>query len=71
MLVALTLPPFFPLCSLRCPRAGGRDRQPEPWGADAKEFLRKKLIGREVDVQMEYNRKVPAAIGVWRARGGA
>jgi endonuclease YncB( thermonuclease family) len=34
--------------SVRAPRAGGRDRAPEPHGLDAREFLRKKLIGKEV-----------------------
>lgn len=31
---------------------GSRDRPSEPWATDAKEFLRKKLIGREVAVKM-------------------
>ncbi|KAL6757416.1 hypothetical protein V8C86DRAFT_2625605 [Haematococcus lacustris] len=47
------------LSSLRAPRMGTRERGPDPWATDAKEFLRKKLIGREVDVKMEYTRKVP------------
>ncbi len=47
-------------CSLRAPRMGTRERQPDPWAVDAREFLRKKLIGREVQVKMEYNRKVPS-----------
>lgn len=45
-------------CSVRAPRAGGRDRAPEPYGLDAREFLRKKLIGKEVTVKMEYTRKI-------------
>lgn len=45
-------------CSVRAPRAGGRDRAPEPYGLDAREFLRKKLIGKDVTVKMEYTRKV-------------
>lgn len=39
-------------CSLKAPRMGSRDRPSEPWATDAKEFLRKKLIGREVAVKM-------------------
>ncbi|KAL4429360.1 hypothetical protein ABPG77_005134 [Micractinium sp. CCAP 211/92] len=46
------------LSSIRAPRMGGRDRQPEPWAVEAKEFLRQRLIGKEVSVSMEYNRKV-------------
>lgn len=38
---------------------GTRDRKPEDWAVDAKEYLRKLLIGKTVDVQMEYNRKIP------------
>jgi hypothetical protein len=45
-------------CSVRAPRAGGRDRAPEPYGLDAREFLRKKLIGKDVTVKMEYTRKI-------------
>ncbi len=40
---------------------GTRDRQPDPWAMDGREFLRKKLIGKEVVVHMEYNRKIPLA----------
>jgi hypothetical protein len=47
--------------SLRAPRMGTRDRQPDPWAMDGREFLRKKLIGKEVVVNMEYNRKIPLA----------
>jgi hypothetical protein len=46
------------LCSVRAPRAGGRDRAPEPHGLEAREFLRKKLIGKDVTVKMEYTRKI-------------
>mmetsp|Transcript_6774 Transcript_6774/g.14968 ORF Transcript_6774/g.14968 Transcript_6774/m.14968 type:complete len:971 (+) Transcript_6774:79-2991(+) len=49
------------LSSLRAPRMSTRDRPADPWATDAKEFLRKRLIGREVEVKMEYTRKVPAA----------
>ena len=37
---------------------GSREREPDHWAVDAKEFLRKLLIGKEVNVQMEYTRKV-------------
>jgi staphylococcal nuclease domain-containing protein 1 len=37
---------------------GARDRQPEPYALDARDFLRKKLIGKEVTVKMEYTRKI-------------
>jgi hypothetical protein len=43
---------------VRAPRAGGRDRAPEPHGLEAREFLRKKLIGKDVTVKMEYTRKI-------------
>ncbi len=46
------------LCSIRAPRPPARDRPAEPWATDAKEFLRKRLIGRPVEVKMEYTRKV-------------
>lgn len=37
-------------CSVRSRRPPIRDRQGEPYGAEAKEFLRKKLIGKDVQV---------------------
>ena len=52
------------LSSIRTPRLGARDRAPEPWATEAKEFLRQRLIGREVNVRMEYDRKIPAPPGV-------
>lgn len=59
-------------CSVRAPRAGGRDRAPEPYGLDAREFLRKKLIGKEVTVKMEYTRKIgPMAPGAEAAAPAA
>ncbi|PSC71228.1 hypothetical protein C2E20_5281 [Micractinium conductrix] len=51
------------LSSIRAPRVGARDRQPEPWAIEAKEFLRSRLIGKEVSVSMEYNRKVQQLLG--------
>ncbi|KAI8465187.1 MAG: hypothetical protein J3K34DRAFT_473642 [Monoraphidium minutum] len=56
------------LSSIRSPRVGIRDRAPEPHGNEAREFLRKKFIGKEVNVKMEYTRKVQAMPGV---EGGA
>ncbi len=48
------------LASVRAPRGAARERAGEPWAAEAKEFLRARLIGKPVAVQMEYARKVPA-----------
>ncbi|KAL9241835.1 hypothetical protein vseg_015899 [Gypsophila vaccaria] len=49
------------LSSIRCPKMGnprtGDGR--ENYAREAKEFLRQKLIGRQVNVCMEYSRKVP------------
>jgi staphylococcal nuclease domain-containing protein 1 len=47
-----------------------RERAPEPHGNDAREFLRKKLIGKEVTVKMEYNRKIQPMPGAEAAPGG-
>ncbi|KAL2347119.1 hypothetical protein Fmac_001119 [Flemingia macrophylla] len=49
------------LSSIRCPKMGNprRDEKPAPYAREAKEFLRTRLIGRQVNVQMEYSRKVP------------
>ena len=52
---------------------GTRDRNAEPYASDAKEFLRKKIVGRTVEVKMEYVRKIPsdgAALGGGGAGGG-
>ncbi|KAJ4847923.1 Translin-1 [Turnera subulata] len=53
------------LSSIRCPKMGNprKDEKPAPYAREAKEFLRTRLIGRQVNVQMEYSRKVegPAA----------
>ena len=45
------------LSSLRCPRMG---REPEPYAAEAKELLRKLLIGKKVSVHPEYKRSFAA-----------
>lgn len=49
------------LSSIRAPRPATRDKQAEPWGTEAKEFLRQRLIGKVVAVNMDYSRKIPAA----------
>ncbi|CAL0327720.1 unnamed protein product [Lupinus luteus] len=48
------------LSSIRSPRIGNprRDEKPAPYAREAKEFLRTRLIGRQVNVQMEYSRKI-------------
>ncbi|XP_020233490.1 ribonuclease TUDOR 1 isoform X2 [Cajanus cajan] len=53
------------LSSIRCPKMGNprRDEKPAPYAREAKEFLRTRLIGRQVSVQMEYSRKVGPADG--------
>ncbi|KAJ1417805.1 Tudor domain [Sesbania bispinosa] len=53
------------LSSIRCPKMGNprRDEKPAPYAREAKEFLRTRLIGRQVNVQMEYSRKVAPTDG--------
>ncbi|GFR42157.1 hypothetical protein Agub_g3009 [Astrephomene gubernaculifera] len=46
------------LSSIRAPRPPARERSGEPWASEAREFLRKRVIGRAVEVRMEYTRKV-------------
>ncbi|KAG9447344.1 hypothetical protein H6P81_013472 [Aristolochia fimbriata] len=48
------------LSSIRSPKMGNprRDEKPAPFARDAREFLRTRLIGRQVNVSMEYSRKV-------------
>ncbi|KAL8056371.1 hypothetical protein ABFX02_04G115800 [Erythranthe guttata] len=48
-----------------------RDQKPDPYARDAKEFLRTRLIGRQVNVSMEYSRKVTFADGAASAAGPA
>eukprot|EP00899_Mesostigma_viride_P011044 jgi/Mesvir1/19941/Mv13205-RA.1 len=57
------------LSSIRAPRIGNprRGERPEPYGREAKEFLRQRLIGQTVNVTYEYIRKIPAPAG---AAGG-
>ncbi|CAI5460517.1 unnamed protein product [Closterium sp. Yama58-4] len=49
------------LSSIRARKMGNprRDEKPEPYAREAKEFLRSRLIGQPVAVQMEYTRKMP------------
>ncbi|CAA3023629.1 staphylococcal nuclease domain-containing 1-like [Olea europaea subsp. europaea] len=59
------------LSSIRCPKMGNprRDEKPAPYAREAKEFLRNCLIGRQVQVSMEYSRKVSVADGPAAAAG--
>ncbi|KAK2974139.1 hypothetical protein RJ640_021430, partial [Escallonia rubra] len=53
------------LSSIRCPKLGNprRDEKPASYAREAREFLRTRLIGRQVQVSMEYSRKVGLADG--------
>ncbi|KAK6795636.1 hypothetical protein RDI58_009090 [Solanum bulbocastanum] len=53
------------LSSIRSPKMGNprRDEKPAPYAREAKEFLRNRLIGKQVHVSMEYSRKVNMADG--------
>ncbi|XVE56474.1 hypothetical protein DITRI_Ditri04bG0013100 [Diplodiscus trichospermus] len=53
------------LSSIRCPKMGNprRDEKPAAYAREAREFLRTRLIGKQVNVQMEYSRKVTMADG--------
>jgi len=42
---------------LKAPNAGARDRKPDPYGFEAKEYLRKRTIGKEIKVLLEYEKK--------------
>ncbi|XP_077226647.1 ribonuclease TUDOR 1-like [Tasmannia lanceolata] len=48
------------LSSIRSPKIGNprRDEKPAPYAREARDFLRTRLIGRQVNVSMEYSRKV-------------
>ena len=56
------------LSSIRAPRPPARDRAGEPYGAEAKEFLRGRLIGKTVDVEMEYSKKIPVGVNAKEER---
>ncbi|GJZ80654.1 ribonuclease TUDOR 1-like protein [Tanacetum coccineum] len=47
------------LSSIRCPKLESRQREekPSPYAREAREFLRTRLIGRQVQVSMDYSRK--------------
>jgi len=47
----------FSLASIRAPRMGVRGQPDEPFAFEARESLRKKLIGKQVKVEVEYARK--------------
>ncbi|KNA18582.1 hypothetical protein SOVF_069380 [Spinacia oleracea] len=51
------------ISSIKAPKLGNPrwndNKGPESHSREAKEFLRQKLIGRQVNVSMEYSRKVP------------
>ncbi|KAF7833594.1 ribonuclease TUDOR 1-like [Senna tora] len=53
------------LSSIKCPKIGNprRDEKLAPYAREAKEFFRTRLIGCQVNVQMEYSRKVGPADG--------
>ncbi|XP_073036782.1 ribonuclease TUDOR 1-like [Primulina eburnea] len=59
------------LSSIRGPKMGNprKDQKPDPYARDAKEFLRTRLIGRQVHVAMEYSRKVSLADGTAASSG--
>ncbi|KAI3463513.1 hypothetical protein Pfo_020176 [Paulownia fortunei] len=59
------------LSSIRGPKMGNprRDQKPDPYARDAKEFLRTRLIDRQVNVSMEYSRKVSLADGAAATSG--
>ncbi|CAI0449766.1 unnamed protein product [Linum tenue] len=53
------------LSSIKCPKMGNPrvDKPAEPFALEAKEFLRTRLIGKQVHVQMEYSWTPPEAAG--------
>jgi len=53
----------FSLASIRAPRLGRRDEKPEPYATEAREFMRKTIIGKTVKVKMEYDRKIGGVPG--------
>ncbi|KAM3380515.1 ribonuclease TUDOR 1 [Capsicum galapagoense] len=61
------------LSSIRAPKMGNprKDEKPAPYAREAKEFLRNCLIGKQVNVSMEYSRKVSMADGPAAPTSGA
>lgn len=47
--------------SLRAPKMANPSTPAAEWAVDARDFLRRLVIGKDVKVQMEYTRKLPAA----------
>ncbi|CAH8353909.1 unnamed protein product [Eruca vesicaria subsp. sativa] len=60
------------LSSIRSPKMGNprREEKPAPYAREAREFLRQRLIGKQVTVQMEYSRKISPADGVTTSGAG-
>ncbi|GMH33782.1 hypothetical protein BSKO_01616 [Bryopsis sp. KO-2023] len=52
------------LSSLRAPKMGNPSNPAADWAVDAREHLRKLAIGKDVQVQMEYTRKITPAPGM-------
>eukprot|EP01138_Halocafeteria_seosinensis_P007850 gb/GECG01008020.1/.p1 GENE.gb/GECG01008020.1/~~gb/GECG01008020.1/.p1 ORF type:complete len:921 (+),score=174.17 gb/GECG01008020.1/:1-2763(+) len=44
------------LSSIRAPRVGKRDEEGEPWSWEAKDLLRRTIVGKEVEVVVDYTR---------------
>ena len=44
------------LSSVRARRMGSKGKNPEPYATEAREYLRKSLIGKQVHVEIEYER---------------
>uniref|UniRef100_A0ACD6A4E4 Uncharacterized protein n=1 Tax=Avena sativa TaxID=4498 RepID=A0ACD6A4E4_AVESA len=54
------------LSSIRAPKLGNPrrdDNQPEDFARESKEFLRTRLIGKQVNVEMEYSRRISTMDG--------
>ena len=59
------------LSSVRAPRMGRRDEKGDPWSIEAKEYLRKTLVGRDVSVTVDYTRVIPIGGGAGTEGGAA
>nr|XP_018439421.1 PREDICTED: staphylococcal nuclease domain-containing protein 1-like [Raphanus sativus] len=61
------------LSSIRSPKIGNprREEKPAPYAREAREFLRQRLIGKQVNVQMEYQRKISPADGATTTSGAS
>lgn len=46
---------FF-LTNVRAPAVGSKTKEEQPYGFEAKEYLRKRVIGKNITVQMEYEK---------------